>query len=105
MDYKVVTDRPTQEILNRAHKQNLMVFTFIHKPNSVIDYKTAQAFQEGWLMGLELKPDHRLALILVPINLDLEEFKLHYLERLEESVSIHPLNFNTLSGIIGFAYE
>jgi hypothetical protein len=82
MDRFIVTDRPTQKDIDLAHEQLKVVFSFIKKPETVVDYATSQAFQEGWLVGLGLKPSHRLCLVLVPNNFEdctVKEYQDQYL--------------------------
>jgi hypothetical protein len=81
----VVTNTPTQEIMDKAKKENQMVFTFIHQPESVVDMATSKAFQDGWLTALGLAPNHRLALITIPRELDLASATEAYLNQLEKA--------------------
>lgn len=80
----VVEQFPTPQLMLSAKAENFMVFTFIHKPDSVVDSATGHAYQEGWLAGLGLKPNPRLALVVIPKDIDLELGKKAYLEALLE---------------------
>ena len=81
----IITNRPTQKDLEIAYKEGKMVLTFIHIPDTVIDRVTFEAFQAGWLLGLDLKPDYRLSLIMFPKEYDIDYWSKIYIEKLEES--------------------
>ena len=83
----VITDKPTSELLGRAELERFMVFTFMLTPDCVVDSKTYGAFQEGWLTGLGLKPHVRLSLVLVPVGIDLENYKKKYFENLDRVIN------------------
>lgn len=101
MENIILTDRPTQSDLDRAEKERLMIFTFIPRPESVVDYETSKAFLEGWLMGLGIKPNHRLALVIVLpehlVDYTMEEYKKRYIESLNDSVNSYRLTFSGFS--------
>jgi hypothetical protein len=97
-DRIIVTDHPTQEMLDAAHKEDKMVFTFIYKPESIIDEKTSKSFLEDWLNSLKLKPDVRLALILVDPRVDMDYCIKFYIESLEDSV-LDKIKFPRFSNI------
>lgn len=80
----IVTDFPTQEDLDRACDHNMMVLSFVYKPDSIINGATAKAFKEGWLAGRGLRPHHRLALVIVPLVCEnIEAVKKSYIKALE----------------------
>ena len=88
----VVDQFPTKELMEQAKKDHFMVLSFIYQPESVKTAATAQAFQDGWLLGLGLEPNPRLALVVIPRSLDFESAKAAYLAKLDE-IANQPLNF------------
>ena len=88
----VLDNFPTKELMARAKAEHLMVLAFIPQPESVKTREAAQAFQDGWLMGLGLEPNHRLALVVIPRNLDFESAKKAYLDHLDQ-IRTQPLQF------------
>lgn len=98
----VVEQFPTKQLLEDAKKERFMVFTFIVKPDSIIDQQTSRAYQEGWLAGLGLKPSPYLALVIVPKNVDFEIAKEHYLKTL---VEMSVPNFKLNPNLKGLSYE
>ena len=83
-DSIIVDNFPTKELMQKAREENLMVLSFVVQPECVKTTATAEAFQTGWLMGLGLEPDPRLALVVIPRNLDFESAKQAYLDKLQE---------------------
>lgn len=81
----IITQFPTKETMEEAHKTRSMILSFIVQPESVTTSSTAKAFQTGWLMGRGLEPDYRLALILVPREVDFQEYVNKYMKDLSES--------------------
>lgn len=92
-DSMIVERFPTKVLMEFAKQNNKMVFSFMFKPDSVINKATADAFQEGWLEGLGLEPNCRLVLVLVPKGLDMESVIKSYLENLENMAEISLKNF------------
>jgi hypothetical protein len=87
-DKFLIRQRPTQGEMDIIHQVKGLMFSFIYQPDSVIDGPTAKAFMEGWLFGCGLKPDHRLALVLVPPGLNMEEVQENYFLELENASNI-----------------
>ena len=83
----LVRERPTPGEMEIIEQIKGMMFSFIYKPDSIVDSSTSKAFLEGWLTGLGLKASPRLVLVLVPPGLDMESFKQRYFEELDKSVN------------------
>lgn len=87
MKNTMIRKRPTQGEMDIIESCRGMMFSFMHYPDCVYDIPTSKAFVEGWLAGLGLKASPRLALVMVPPGLDLEEYQELYLEQLEKDVT------------------
>jgi hypothetical protein len=101
----IVTNKPTKRLLAKVHKERKIIITFMHQPEAVTDVETSNAFLVGWLTGLGLKPDYRLALVMIPRQLDLEEYKNEYLKKLENSVMCFPIFANTITATGTMIYD
>lgn len=89
-DKILVRERPTAGEMDIINSVKGIMLSFMHKPDSVKDGATAKAFLDGWLAGLGLKPSHRLALVVIPKETDLETYKERYIEELIKSGDKYP---------------